>query len=469
MAEQLTDRAGSRAGARREGGHRVGHAARVRRRVRRREDPRPRPHEGKGEAARRAEVVRARRQAEHRGGRRDRSRRPAAARRHLDVVNVHRFEAMGCEIVVAGAEPAAVAAVFEEWEDAFSLFRPESELSRVNRSDARVVAVSPLFARALDGRARRRGGDGRPRRPDALRALARGRGSRDASLSRPPALALDLNGVVKSLAVDAAAELIEGEGFVSAGGDIAVRGPVDVALPHGGAIRVIEGGLATSGTASRGRHLVDPRTGEPSDSPWEQVTASGSSCLAADVAAKVAFLLGDGRAGVARRAPHRRPLRRARRRDRRELALERSPRVHLSSNPAFWYATRASGIAAYVILSVVVCIGMSMGGKAQSARWPRFSVEDIHRFGGLLVGALIAIHVVTIAVDSFLPFSIAQPRRAVHVELPAALDRASGSPPPSSSSRSRSRTTTASGSRTRSGGRRTTPTSRSGRSPPSTA
>jgi sulfoxide reductase heme-binding subunit YedZ len=80
--------------------------------------------------------------------------------------------------------------------------------------------------------------------------------------------------------------------------------------------------------------------------------------------------------------------------------------VHLSANPAFWYATRASGIAAYVILTVVVCIGISMGGKAQSKRWPRFSVEDIHRFGGLLVGALIAIHVATIAVDSFLPFSV---------------------------------------------------------------
>jgi sulfoxide reductase heme-binding subunit YedZ len=80
--------------------------------------------------------------------------------------------------------------------------------------------------------------------------------------------------------------------------------------------------------------------------------------------------------------------------------------VHVTSNPAFWYATRASGIAAYVILSVVVCLGMSMGGKAQSKRWPRFSIEDIHRFGGLLVGTLITIHVLTIAVDSFLPFSI---------------------------------------------------------------
>ena len=80
--------------------------------------------------------------------------------------------------------------------------------------------------------------------------------------------------------------------------------------------------------------------------------------------------------------------------------------MHVTSNPALWYATRASGIAAYVILSVVLCIGMSMGGKAKSTLWPRFSVEGIHRFGGLLVGALIGIHVVTIAVDSFLPFSI---------------------------------------------------------------
>ena len=80
--------------------------------------------------------------------------------------------------------------------------------------------------------------------------------------------------------------------------------------------------------------------------------------------------------------------------------------MHVSSSPALWYATRASGIAAYVVLTIVVSIGLSMGGKAQSKRWPRFSVEDIHRFGGLLVGSLITIHVATIAVDSFLPFSI---------------------------------------------------------------
>jgi thiamine biosynthesis lipoprotein ApbE len=63
---------------------------------------------------------------------------------------VQRFRAMGCDVVVAGGDPATVAEVLERWEAAFSLFRPESELSRVNRSPARMLAVSSLFAGALD-------------------------------------------------------------------------------------------------------------------------------------------------------------------------------------------------------------------------------------------------------------------------------------------------------------------------------
>ena len=199
---------------------------------------------------------------------------------------------MGCEVAAAGGDQAAVAAVLERWEETFSLFRPESELSHVNLSRARVLTVSPLFSRTLK---------------TALDVAAETNGLVDPTLcgrwpevvvrgtllSRPPGLALDLNGVVKSLAVDEAVAMLDGPGFVSVGGDLAVRGPVDVALPRGGATRVVAGGLATSGTASRGAHLVDPATGSPSDSPWEQVTASGSTCLAADVAAKVGFLLGE--------------------------------------------------------------------------------------------------------------------------------------------------------------------------------
>jgi thiamine biosynthesis lipoprotein len=112
---------------------------------------------------------------------------------------------------------------------------------------------------------------------------------------------LDLNGVVKAAAVDDALRLLSGPGFVSAGGDLGTRGEVDVALQDGAAVRLVSGGLATSGKTKRrwlrdGReqhHLIDPGTGRPSTSPWDEVTVCGTSCLVADVAAKAAFLLGE--------------------------------------------------------------------------------------------------------------------------------------------------------------------------------
>jgi FAD:protein FMN transferase len=241
-------------------------------------------------------------------------------------VSVRRFRAMGCEVVVSGGDPAAAACVFNRWEAAFSRFLPESELSSVNASPARALRVSPLFARTLGEAleaARVTGGLVDPTLGAALENAGYDRDfgllRRDGVLGRavpsqldqvrldglvlrrPAGLRLDLNGVVKSLAVDEAVGALPGDGFVSAGGDLAAHGPVDVGLPGGGAVRVLRGGLATSGSASRRwrrggveqHHLIDPRTGRPCRSPWLQVTVSGASCLDADVAAKAAFLLGD--------------------------------------------------------------------------------------------------------------------------------------------------------------------------------
>jgi thiamine biosynthesis lipoprotein len=153
-----------------------------------------------------------------------------------------------------------------------------------------VLAVSALFAHALQvaldiaAETERLVDPTLGRGLDSVRLAGR-------MLMRPAELALDLNGVVKSLAVDDAVSRLDRLGFVSVGGDLAVSSPTDVALPAGGTIRVVAGGLATSGTASRGAHLVNTGTGGPSESCWEQVTASGATCLAADVAAKVGFLL----------------------------------------------------------------------------------------------------------------------------------------------------------------------------------
>jgi FAD:protein FMN transferase len=234
------------------------------------------------------------------------------------------FRAMGCEIVVSGGDPAVVSAVLERWEATFSRFRPESELSRVNGSPEPALVVSPLFSRALrvaldiaaatdglvdptlgialehagydrdfaalppDGRL----GDPAPSRLGEVRLDGR-------ILRRPPGLLLDLNGVVKALAVDEAVGTLTGQGFVSAGGDLAANGPVDVGLPGGGSVRLVRGGLATSGVVTRHwrrggtvqHHLIDPRTGRPSRSRWQTVTVCGAACLDADAAAKAAFLL----------------------------------------------------------------------------------------------------------------------------------------------------------------------------------
>ena len=138
---------------------------------------------------------------------------------------------------------------------------------------------------------------------------------------------------MKGRAVDDALALVEGAGFVSAGGDLATRGELVVALPGGGTVTLRAGGLATSGLTSRSwpradgssaHHLIDPATGAPSMSPWDCVTVCASTCLAADVAAKAAFLLGeDGPAWLERRGLAGRFLTRRRRdRPRRRLARE---------------------------------------------------------------------------------------------------------------------------------------------------
>jgi methionine sulfoxide reductase heme-binding subunit len=80
--------------------------------------------------------------------------------------------------------------------------------------------------------------------------------------------------------------------------------------------------------------------------------------------------------------------------------------MHLTSNPIDWYVARAGGVVAYVLLSTVVAIGLSMTGKKSMKHWPRFALEDVHRFGGLLVGTFITIHVVAVAIDAYLPFSL---------------------------------------------------------------
>jgi hypothetical protein len=73
-----------------------------------------------------------------------------------------------------------------------------------------------------------------------------------------------------------------------------------------------------------------------------------------------------------------------------------------------WYAARAGGVVAYVLLSVVIVVGLALAGKERVPGWPRFALEDVHRFGGLLVGVFVSAHALMILVDSQAHLSLAQ-------------------------------------------------------------
>ena len=237
---------------------------------------------------------------------------------------------MGVTVEVGGADRSTLERVrelFAEREAVFSRFRSGSELSRINRSDATVVEVTPIFARTVSmalaaaeqtrglvdpslGAAIEAAGYDRsfdelvpderppgPPHPGSWRALA----IVGTVLFRAAGTKLDLNGVVKSMAVDDAVALLPDDGYVSAGGDLATRGELDVLLPSGATVALRGGGIATSGSSRRSwirggvlqHHLIDPRTGRPAQSCWTDVTVAAGSCLAADVAARAAFILSE--------------------------------------------------------------------------------------------------------------------------------------------------------------------------------
>ncbi len=255
---------------------------------------------------------------------------------------------MGTEIAVLaplehiGPAEKAVRALFGEWESVLSRFRPESELSRLNARAGRSTAVSSLLynvvASALAGARATRGAFDPTLLPDLVR-LGYDRTfpdlPADASLTRrlpfvggqwheirldperrsmllPAGAALDVGGIAKGMAVDAALDRLErelgiGTALVDAGGDLAVRGlppgqrawqvaiegtTLPVALRHGA--------LATSGSSRRRwlqdgierHHLIDPGTGEPAASGLSSVTVAAATCRQAEVAATAVFVLG---------------------------------------------------------------------------------------------------------------------------------------------------------------------------------
>lgn len=268
-----------------------------------------------------------------------------------------RFRAMGTEVTVhapSGDEATIaerVARCFAEREGRFSRFRPDSELSMLNRAEpmAPVKVSEPMFAALLSARRWHAATDGLfdPGVGASMRALgydrsfardgagsalddaqpagSAPRGSirellldeRERTARRPAHLQVDLGGLVKGRTVDEAVAAVaptsQGALAVDAGGDAALIAEpdsegwlVDLEDPRDArrvllTLRLRDHCVATSATnrrvwrrgEERMHHLIDPRTGRPSRTDLAQVTVVASTTEAADVLAKVLFLLGE--------------------------------------------------------------------------------------------------------------------------------------------------------------------------------
>lgn len=250
-----------------------------------------------------------------------------------------------------------VAERFARWEECLSRFRPESELSRLNERSGYAVAVSetlwsvveyaqravkmsdglvqPLLLNALEAAGYDRSfeylkGHALPAAPSkCAQPLARGSipllemDPRTRTIILPRGWRLDLGGIAKGWAAEQAAQLLGAYGptLVDVGGDMVISAPrangepwpIGIANPFADEeddsmplLEIERGAVATSGRDYRhwlqhGRkqhHIIDPRTGEPAVTDVLTATVVAPTALEAEVAAKVAFILGS-EAGVA--------------------------------------------------------------------------------------------------------------------------------------------------------------------------
>ena len=248
------------------------------------------------------------------------------------------------------ALPAAMSLVrrqFQEIDEVCSRFRPDSELSQLNRrAGTGDIPLSPLLEEAivaaLDSAAMTDGlvdltvgkcvedagytvtfRDMAPEGPPIQLQVHHVIGWRALSydpeahtMRLPAGVGIDLGASGKAWAADRAGEAVASRlgvsVAVSCGGDVAVRGPV---LKGGWPIRValsvdseewqdvvvFDGGLATSGTTSRRwrrggvelHHIIDPSTGLPAQTPWAMVSVAAATCVEANAAATAALIMGD--------------------------------------------------------------------------------------------------------------------------------------------------------------------------------
>jgi thiamine biosynthesis lipoprotein len=192
---------------------------------------------------------------------------------------------------------AAALAVLRAADRTFSTYRADSVISRMNRGVPVDTPPEVADVLAIGAAAERSSGGAFALRRDGV---------------------LDPSGVVKGWAAERAAvalaALPDTDFCLSAGGDITCRTGDPAAAPWRigiedprdptrivAVVPIHTGAVATSGTAQRGAHIVDARTGR-TPGGLASVTVIGRSLTAVDVDATAAFALGtDGERWLATR------------------------------------------------------------------------------------------------------------------------------------------------------------------------
>jgi DMSO/TMAO reductase YedYZ heme-binding membrane subunit len=75
--------------------------------------------------------------------------------------------------------------------------------------------------------------------------------------------------------------------------------------------------------------------------------------------------------------------------------------IVVTSSTPLWYATRATGLVALVLLTASMAFGLLSSIRFQRPAWPRFVTLGLHRNLSLLALAFTIAHVLTTVLDSF--------------------------------------------------------------------
>ena len=71
------------------------------------------------------------------------------------------------------------------------------------------------------------------------------------------------------------------------------------------------------------------------------------------------------------------------------------------SSTYLWYATRATGIVALVLLTVTMVLGMTTTTRARARNWPGFAHQELHRRLSMIAVVFLGLHVLTSVLDTY--------------------------------------------------------------------